>query len=285
MQYLEAPPVMVGDPQTLVAKPGDTTGANTGNGPRVEFIYQVAGPQMAMTDPPQGTITNRQCTIRRLTLDQASQVSQGATLVLPTLGAWSRILNPITQLTGPGVDSDPLVDLSVNLDVFPDALLGAGTSFRTYHFGVYGPPVPLIGEPTVQLPQKIAIDMAVSNLPNRGTPGLSYDIMFAPSGQMITSYGASGSTGATLSAGVSGNTAVFLWVRDISKVQNMQPTSFSPWTFDPAQQQFLRGGEQQIVGIRNGFIGTAPVLWPDATGNYTTNPLTDPYTMARQRLD
>ncbi len=24
----------------------------------------------------------------------------------------------------------------------------------------------------------------------------------------------------------------------------------------------------QIVGIRNGFIGTAPVLWPDTSGNY-----------------
>ena len=63
----------------------------------------------------------------------------------------------------------------------------------------------------------------------------------------------------------------------------------SQWQFDP--NQFRRGGEQWIVGIRgrSGSIGTAPVMWPDdmTTGTYTQQPglpVQDPFTLARQQL-
>ena len=42
--------------------------------------------------------------------------------------------------------------------------------------------------------------------------------------------------------------------------------------------------EQQIIGIRNGYVGTAPVLWPNfPAGTYTTGQ--DPYTLARIKLN
>ena len=46
---------------------------------------------------------------------------------------------------------------------------------------------------------------------------------------------------------------------------------------------FRRGGEQQIVGIRNGYVGTAPVLWPNADGTYTAPQ--NPYTLAQSKLN
>lgn len=281
MQYLEAPPVMVPNPQVLVAPVGDTTYSLTQ--PRVELSYEFYNgteksidPNQPNVVPPAGAIKQRHCYIYNLNADQASQVTPGATLVLPTLGAWTRIISSLTNN-------------EVTLEVYPDALLGAASQagsppaapptalYRTYHFGIYGPPVPLLGEPTVQLPQNIAIDMQVSAVPQRGTPGLSYDILFAPSGQMITTYGTSTSTGFT------GNSAVYLWVRDVSKVADMRPTDFTTWTYSAPILQFQNGGEQQIVGIRNGFVGSAPVLWPATDGTYS--PGTDPFTLARQRLN
>jgi hypothetical protein len=49
------------------------------------------------------------------------------------------------------------------------------------------------------------------------------------------------------------------------------------------------GGEQQIVGVRNGFVGTAPALVPDvlnaAAGTLTYPAGYDPYTLARIKLN
>jgi hypothetical protein len=212
-----------------------------------------------------------------LTADQVTQVTTGATLVLPTLGAWSKVLSASALTSPPGYT---FVDLDVNLEVFPDSLLGAGTQYRTYHFGIYGPPVPLIGEPTVLLPRDIAVDLSISSPPltSAGSGGTYYDVLFAPSGQLLVT---------PTNPALSPNTAVFLWVRDTSKLADMTPTTVTPaWTFNPALRQFQKGGEQQIVGIRNGFVGSAPVMWPDLnSGTYGAAPNNDPYAAARLRLN
>jgi hypothetical protein len=149
--------------------------------------------------------------------------------------------------------------------------LPAPPLYRTYHFGIYGPPVPLVGEPTVPLPQNIAIDLAVS-VPG-GAPGAYYDILFAPSGQLVVT---------PTNTALSPSSAVLLWVRDYTKVASMSPAAYGGNT--PAYYAaFQMGGEQMIVGIRNGFVGSAPVLWPDATGNYGSP--TGPYGPALQQLD
>jgi hypothetical protein len=49
-------------------------------------------------------------------------------------------------------------------------------------------------------------------------------------------------------------------------------------------------GEQQIVAFRNGFIGTAPVFWPDVTSAGPPATLSysagnDPYMLARLKLN
>ena len=289
MQFLEAPPVMVADPLVLVAKKGDTSnGVNTAFGPRVKFTYTLNGAS---------AVTKRQCFITGLTADQENQVTDGAILSLPTLGAWSRIKGPFIPPSGSPTPLPPRT-IEVILDVYPDAALGAATEYLTYHFGIYGVPVPMIAEPTILMPKNTAIDLAVSLPPQLPIDaGKNYDILFAPSGQTITTYGTASNTGLTA------NTGVFLWVRDPSKVTNpngantnsMVQADFPGYPTTPGLPHpeyangFRRGGEQQIVGIRNGFIGSAAVQWPDNSGVYQslgpTAPLQNPFTLIRTKMN
>ena len=41
------------------------------------------------------------------------------------------------------------------------------------------------------------------------------------------------------------------------------------------------GGEHHAVGISNGYVGTAPIQWPDVNGNYPSGG--DAFTFARKR--
>ncbi|MCS6866939.1 MAG: prepilin-type N-terminal cleavage/methylation domain-containing protein [Gemmataceae bacterium] len=269
MQYLEAPPVLIPDPKVLADPNGP-------NGPRVEFVYELyngsepsidpAAPSPPPPPPPAGTVKRRHCYIVGLNPDQRAQVVESGTLVLPVLGAWSRI-----ERVGPGRNNNPN-EVEVLLHVYPDVPLGVETTYRTYHFGIYAPPIPLIGEPLVQLPENIGVDLEVSYPP--GQLNKNYDIMFAPSGQTVFT-----ATTAT-SVGTPANTNIFLWVRDYTQVPDMRPSSISPLVFDP--MKFRRSGEQQIVGIRNGYVGTAPVLWPNDNGTYP--PGQNPYSLAQQKL-
>ncbi|QJW97477.1 prepilin-type N-terminal cleavage/methylation domain-containing protein [Frigoriglobus tundricola] len=253
LQYIECPPVMVPNPSPL-----------TPNAPNayVQFTY------IANTGTSGGATTTRHCYINGLNADQMSEILPGSTLILPTLNWFSRISS-----------FNPSPPYEAVLDVYPDAALGAGTSYQTYHFGIYGAPRPLLGEPTIPLANSICVDLSVS-LP-QGAAGTNYDIVFAPSGQRMASASVPGST-----------TQVFLWVRDYTKVANMVPSfpstysslSLAPpnsWVF--TQNQFLQGGEQQIVGIRGAAIGTAPVMWPD-TGGTSYSGINNPFALAQQKL-
>jgi prepilin-type N-terminal cleavage/methylation domain-containing protein len=272
MQYLEAPQVAVSDLQVLVSgRPQQ---------PYVEFRYEYYNGSEPSIDPrtpgnpPAGAIKLRHCHFVNLSADQVAALAPEATLTVPTLGAWSRIQRyiPASPTGGEAI-----------LDVYPDAALGAAGPpansgvtgqqpvYRSYHFGIYGPPVPMLGEPTVPLPKDIAVDLTLC-LP-QGAPGVSYDVMFAPTGQTTSSRLSNGTQ-------LAANAGVFLWVRDFRQVPALNPVSRAPWQFN--YNDFLRGGEQQVVGIRNGYVGTAPVLWPNATGLYAGQ---DPYSLARAQLD
>lgn len=256
MQYLEAPEVVVSALQVLTNPGVGSDPRDSLNVPRVEFRYEYDA---------QGRITNRHCHLLGLSADQTGAISIGATLNLPTLGFWS-------QLT-----SGLLANNEVTLDVYPDAYLGAagppanGTAaapstpiYRSYHFGLYGAPVPQLGEPTVPLPKNIAVDL-LNSLP-AGAASVNYDIMFAPNGQTIGTQFTNGTR-------IAANAGVYLWVRDVTKVPTLAQNN---------PQHFREGGEQQIVGVRNGYVGTAPVEWPDlTTGVYSRSP----YQLARERLD
>jgi hypothetical protein len=96
-----------------------------------------------------------------------------------------------------------------------------------------------------------------------------YDILFSPSGQLMTPYGAG---------------QVYLWIRDPNKgVAGGIPgaTSMSPYNFTPAsylspgfQNAVSAGGEQLLVGIRgySGATGVTPVFWPTSATGPTSTP-------------
>jgi prepilin-type N-terminal cleavage/methylation domain-containing protein len=265
MQYLEAPEVVVSDLQVLVQ--GRPTQ------PFVQFEYEYYNGSEASIDPRvpgnpvAGAIKRRHCILSGLNGDQTGALGVGATLNIPTLSFWSQIqsYNATTR--------------EAVLEVYPDPYLGAAGPpaggptgqqpvYRSYHFGLYGAPVPQLGEPTVPLPKSIKATAAVdllNSLPP-GAPNVNYDIMFAPNGQTV---GTRFSNGTQIAA----NAGVYLWVRDVAKVPTLNQNN-------PAH--FRTGGEQQIVGVRNGYVGTAPVEWPDlTTGAYSRSP----YQLARERLD
>lgn len=284
LQLLESPPVAAIDPVTLALKDSDirdgVTGAQRVNAaPYVELVYELIPPPGSGAALPPGQVANaigpagsrplpRHCYIVGLDPAQKAQVEPGAMLYLPTLGgAWSRI----NSKTDPAVNAPPGYALASNtvevvLDVYPDAAMGASTHYRTYHAGIYGTPVPLLGVPTIPLPKDIGVDLPAS-IP-APTAGIPYDIMFAPDGQTIV-------IGRQFS-----NAGVYLWVRDITKTVNRTTGAgglatsmkFSLGTeFNPVSeyyQGFRIGGEHHAVGINNGAVGTAPVQWPDANGTY-----------------
>jgi prepilin-type N-terminal cleavage/methylation domain-containing protein len=272
-QYIESPPVFVPNP--------DGPGANPMSTGRVVFGY---------TTNPTGTVTGRTCVIQNLTPDQAAQVKIGVVIWLPVLGTWHRVIgSPVDLDTGPYTPPSPQaqslpldtakLSIGVKLNQYPDAQLGAGTSYVTYHFGIYGLPRPLLGEPTMQLPTNACVDLNQ----NVSSPGVSkplpspvqdYDILFAPGGQLAF----------TASTQASGH--VFLWVRDLRKLGNatITPTPVPGPALQYQLSDFQRGGEMMIVAIKakSGAIGAGPVNWPDtATAN---SPPYDPYYFARKAV-
>jgi type II secretory pathway pseudopilin PulG len=202
-QYIEAPPVYVPNP------------AGPGADIHVDFNYSVDG---------SGRVNGRTCTVSgsALTSDQANQISADSSLQLPTLGTAHRI----TGATVAG--AAPNLSVTLVLATYPDDRLGAATRLRTYHFGLYAPARPLLGEPNFLLPQRSAVDLGPGRSVLPTTAG-NYDILFGPGGGVVTPGGAG---------------HVFLWVRDPTRPDNLQ-----------------QGGEQMLVVVKGqtGALGAAPI--------------------------
>jgi hypothetical protein len=241
--------------------------------PRVEFAYDLD------TANP-GVVNRRHCYIRGLTPDQAALLVSYASniqkpiLWLPVLGTWHRITGlvggaqnepaPIPPLPPYQLDEQPRF-VEVVLDQYPDTQLGASTSYATHHFGVYAPPRPLLGEPTMQLPTNTCVDLNTNvSLPAGPpfSPPADYDILFAPGGSLA------------LTTNIGGDSHVFLCVRD--------PRKGSPMDFR-SLPQIQAGGEMMILGIkaRSGAISVQPV---DHNPITMTNP-NGPYTFVLQSVN
>jgi prepilin-type N-terminal cleavage/methylation domain-containing protein len=289
LQYTESPPVLVPNPLAGATATPAFTPFDPFTAPYVAMFYTASNASPAPNVVGTGALSGQSCEIRNLTFDQAVQVVPFSIIALPTLGTWHRVTNipsPILQSAFlpagqiPGANTN-LYTVQLTFDQYPDSVLGAAStapatpptpSWVSFHFGIYGAPRPLLGEPLLQLPKNICIDLTPGvSRPSANTtplsPGpppvyLDYDIVFAPSGQVI--FRAEGQ--------------INLWVRDYTKVASMAPISFTPLTYNVAA--FQTGGEQQIVALktRSGSLGVFPVFWPDlTTGQY---PIGDPYYFA-----
>ncbi|CAN5568730.1 hypothetical protein BH11PLA2_BH11PLA2_35710 [soil metagenome] len=144
----------------------------------------------------------------------------------------------------------------------PQNVRNRGT-FQTTQFGIYRSPRPIAGEPTLILSKNVAIDTAASL---GVTPGVPFDILFAPSGQVMNNA----------------NGIVALTVRDTFKFTPTAPASPANWLSDATNgpSNFKLAGEMVLVAIypKTGTVATKPVLPVDATN-------TDPYKFVRDAIN
>jgi prepilin-type N-terminal cleavage/methylation domain-containing protein len=291
-QYIEAPPILV----TYPAQNNDFAPTGSATDPAVRFSYTVS-PGPPGNPLPVGTRISRTCEIINLRASEALQVQVNSILQLPVIGTWHRIIG-VAGPTQQGATS--FFTVTVNLDSWPDGVMGAsgavaGPTYITQLFGLTSPPRPLMGEPPLQIPKDICIDLspwqqppAVAGPPFVQGPSLpagtagDYDILFAPNGNVLP-----------MGAGAATDGMIFLWHRDYTKLRsyaggnNALIITNNPFVGSPAPQPqydmfpFQNGGEQQIVAIRckSGALGQFPVQWPSVGGQYAVGG--GPYDFAR----
>jgi len=148
--------------------------------------------------------------------------------------------------------------------------------FTTQSYQVSRRARPLVGEPVLQLPQDIAIDISRQYDPNNPNAlptwyrlfpptsntggGYPFDILFSPSGQVI---GAEGNLGSRLC----------LWVRDVSINTPSAAYGNDPTISDPTQ---LPPGDNTLITVftRTGQVASHPIdpsgLVPNATPTSNT---------------
>lgn len=301
LQYTEAPPVMIPklmDPNN----PNNSIPPGDPRSPQVVFTYTADGT---------GTVTTRQCRIINLdaTTDAELRAASNITPVVLALP----LLTPapdggkytFLQVVGyyPNGDSSrnpPLPAGGVDLSYYPDVPLGAagdasGTpTYVTYHFGIYATPRPLLGEPTLPLPRDICVDLNQNVSSPSGTVGTDYDIVFAPSGQVMPfGVAATGRVG-----------RIQLWVRNSRKAPfikgvvrpNQAPVYHTSTSLPNGPNlPFGNAGEQLLVSVKtkSGALGVFKVRWPDneASGRYNRIPgsrparFFDPYYFTYQGAD
>jgi prepilin-type N-terminal cleavage/methylation domain-containing protein len=245
--------------------------------PCVVVVYDIGNG----TNGPVGAIVNRHIYIRNAPDIVAQiQTQSGWLLGIPEFnGYWARIRGIINAATGEVELADqaggPQLGTAAPPTTYPDEYMGASTNALSYRFGVYAPPQPLLGSQTLPLPRNICVDVSAGvSVPsyNPAFHGPSYDILFAPNGQIINGIGRPTVQG-----------QMFLWVRDYTKAANplVQLSAGPPPTYDV--NVFRTAGEQQIVALKakTGSLGVFPVTWPlEGTGVYATGQ--DPYSFARQ---
>jgi len=184
-----------------------------------------------------------------------NNVSPGDSLVLPEFG-----------LTLPISSNNPLT--VTNPTLLPD--LASGTSYTTTAFGFVRGPLPLLGEPNLQVPAGMMIDVNTSPRPGvipevavesatstsllPAPVGNQFDILFSPSGEVLNA-------GAV--------PRIVLWIRNSSFL----PPATNPRTNMPEAGQMVL----VVVYPKTGSIATQPVLMPPT--------FTDPYQAAKDGVN
>lgn len=152
-----------------------------------------------------------------------------ATAAAPASGTRASTTNPPSenfQLTLDPAESD----LNVLM-----AAVGGGTTTGIRQFRIERQAQPLLGEQTVPLPRNVCVDL-VSSQPAWASTTRDFDILFAPTGDVLPTSGSGGAA------------QINLWVRDFTKLGG---TGVS----------FDQGGEQQVVALKakSGAVGVFPI--------------------------
>jgi prepilin-type N-terminal cleavage/methylation domain-containing protein len=185
------------------------------------------------------------------------------TLLNEAMGAYPprRVVAVSPPPTGSKIEISTIVGgvTYYNYCIILDQALPVTTPFTTQSYQVSRKARPVVGEPVLQLPKDIAIDLDRESTapgvppkwyrmyPKLGNTGGSnpFDILFSPSGQVI---GAEGNLGSR----------ICLWVRDISINTTGPNVGNDPTRTDPT---FLPPGENTLITIytRTGHVAAHPV--------------------------
>jgi hypothetical protein len=153
--------------------------------------------------------------------------------------------------------------------------IGGATYFESNYFGLYRGARPVLGEPLLQLPANMGIDVHPGTDVN--PPGLStgdelqltanlpvtagqYEIIFNPSGSVMFTEAS----------------PIVLWLRDTRNSAGQLPLAVvaaSGGVVDIDRNRLMNAGEHVLVSIntKTGAIATFPIYPPDQTGRYPVN--------------
>lgn len=201
-------------------------------------------------------------------------------------------LLPATQATVP---------LAGTTNMYPTGYppIGGANFFKSTYFGLYRSSRPILGEPLLQLPSNMAVDVTpIQDVPPLSVPyttpsagdllplsqnipvsqTFELEIIFNPNGTVL--FSTSGGTG-----------NIILWLRDTrnSAVPPLMVKGFNPATGDVQvdRKRLMDAGEHVLVsiGTKTGAIATYPIFPPDQTEVYygaTDGGTAGPYKYARK---
>jgi hypothetical protein len=161
--------------------------------------------------------------------------------------------------------------------------IGGANYYQSRYFGLFRASRPILGEPLLQLPANMAIDLSPGVATTPGDRALSVnvpanttntdnEIIFNPNGSVLHSE-----------AGLIG-----LWLRDTRNSAGQSPlyvTGTAPNPVNPAildvyvdRKRLMDAGEHVLVTIytRTGAISTYPIFPPDLQGRYDGRPVNNP---------
>lgn len=172
----------------------------------------------------------------------------------------------------------PTVSFAGTEQIYPVGYpsIGAANYYETHFFGLYKSPRPVLGEPILQLPAHMAIDVypGQDNGPAGLSAGdllsLSQNIPINASGDLEIVFNPNGSVMYT------DDNPIVLWLRDTRNSGGQEPLVVTnvnvpaPGVVEVDRARLMNAGEHVLVSIntKTGAIATYPIYPPDQNQRY-----------------
>lgn len=195
-----------------------------------------------------------------------------------------------TNLLPAGVATAPIQGATPVTADYPTGYppIGGANFFKSTYFGLYRSSRPILGEPLLQLPANMAVDVTPyravptgdTNIANDELP-LSFNVPANMTGDVELMFNPNG----TVLFGDTG--LIIFWLRDTRNSNGQQPLALAatPTAPNPVnnaytdyyidRQRLMNSGEHVIVSVytKTGAIATYPIFPPDQSGRYDGRPL------------
>jgi hypothetical protein len=260
---------------------------------RISNITSVAAPtwfQFAVPPPDPNSATAAKLYKLTLTISTLNVTGTPTQPFYPPSPPYPTNLLPVNATVPPVVGTAPNATYPTG---YPP--IGGANFFKSTYFGLFRGSRPILGEPLLQLPANMAVDVTPlqdvaplntlsagdllplsQNIPSNQVGDL--EIIFNPNGTVL--FSTSGGTG-----------NIIFWLRDTrnSPVPPLMVTGYNPTTGDVQvdRKRLMDAGEHVLVsvGTKTGAIATYPIFPPDQNQTYygaSDGGTAGPYKYARQ---